>query len=189
LEPNDAEKYPNLVAWYAAMDRIPAYACRVKGDASSWRKVLSMAGFGNAFVPPQIEANMEELARKEAVAAKNTIDQNLWMEYASSRLYLADTPQAEAGLIMTRNREAISMDALKRAESSPWKDKGLATSESKLDESMRAMVHALVEDDENSKAAPGVGALAGFLDERMCVPRDMGAMSASAIKQLAWKLA
>jgi len=28
------------------------------------------------------------------------------------------------------------------------------------------------------------------LDERMCVPRDMaGAMSASAIKQLAWKFA
>lgn len=41
LEPNDAEKYPNLAAWYAAMEQVPAYACRVKGDASSWRKVLS----------------------------------------------------------------------------------------------------------------------------------------------------
>ena len=188
LEPNDAEKYSNLAAWYAAMDRIPAYVCRVKGDASSWRKVLSMAGFGNAFVPSEIEANMEELARKEAVAAKSTMDQGMWTDYASSRSYLAVTPQAEAALVMTRNREAIFADALKRGETSPWKDKGLATSESELDEFMRAMVHALFEDNEDVDVAQGVLALAGFLDERMCVPRDMGTMSASAIKKLAWKL-
>lgn len=188
LEPNDANKYPYLAAWYAAMDQVPAYACRIKGDASSWRKVLSMAGFGNAFVPPEIEANMEELAQKEAVAAQSTIDQDLWTEYASCRPYLADTPQAEAALVMTRNREAISVDTLKRADSSPWTEKGLPTSESELDETMRTMVQVLIEGKENADVTTGVGALAAFLDERMCVPRDMGAMSASAIKQLAWKL-
>lgn len=188
FEPNDAARYPNLAAWYSAMDKVPAYACRVKGDASSWRKVLSMAGFGNAFVPPEIEANMEELAQKEVRAALTTIDQDLWTEYASTRPYLADTPQAETALVVTRNREAITADTLKRADSSVWKDKGLPTSESELDETMREMVQALI-DNEDSFMTPRVGALAGFLDERMCVPRDMGAMSASAIKQLAWKVA
>lgn len=48
LEPNDASTYPHLAAWYQAMDQVPAYASRLKGDASSWRKVLTMAGFGNA---------------------------------------------------------------------------------------------------------------------------------------------
>ena len=184
LEPNDANKYPNLAAWYSAMDQVPAYACRVKGDASSWRKVLSMAGFGNSFVPPEIEANMESLAEKEAVAASSTIDKGLWAEYASSRPYLADTPQAEAALIMTRNRKSIAIDTLKRANDSPWKQRGLPTSEAELDKAMIELVQVLINDDD-SLLTDRAAALAGFLDERMCVPRDMGAMSAATIKILA----
>ena len=43
----DVEKYPHLVSWYEAMDTlVPVYSCKIKGDASSWRKVLTMAGFG-----------------------------------------------------------------------------------------------------------------------------------------------
>ena len=39
---------PNPVTWlspsrYEAMDTVPAWACRVRGDAASWRKVLSAA--------------------------------------------------------------------------------------------------------------------------------------------------
>ena len=33
---------------------VPAYACRVRGDAASWRKVLSMAGFGNSGMPARM---------------------------------------------------------------------------------------------------------------------------------------
>lgn len=167
------------------MDQVPAYACRVKGDASSWRKVLSMAGFGNAFLPPEIEANMEVLAEKEAVAAQSTIDEGIWSEYASSRPYLSETPQKEAALVMARNRKAIAADALKRADSSPRREKGLPTSESELEEAMREMIQMLIDDDGG--VTERAAALAAFLDFRMCVPRDMGAMPAAAIKQLAWK--
>lgn len=52
INPRDATIYPHLAAWYNAMDKIPAYACRVRGDPSSWRKVLTVAGFGNDGVPP-----------------------------------------------------------------------------------------------------------------------------------------
>ena len=41
LEPRGNEAWPHLDRWYTAMDAVPAYACRVKGDAQSWRKVLS----------------------------------------------------------------------------------------------------------------------------------------------------
>jgi glutathione S-transferase len=186
LQPYNVKEYTNLAAWYDAMDQIPSYACRVKGDASSWRKVLSMAGFGNAGVPVQIGTNMDEIARQEAVNAESKIDQGLWKDYSSSRPYLAATPEAEAASMMTRNREAISVDILKRAGRSVWK--GLPTTESNLDKALRAMVCVLIESDTDAESTVEVAALAGFLDERMCVPRDMGAMSASAIKKIAWEL-
>jgi glutathione S-transferase len=39
LEPDNSNNYPNLAKWYEAMDKVPAYACCVKGDPASWRKV------------------------------------------------------------------------------------------------------------------------------------------------------
>ena len=43
LWPDDVFSYQNLSDWYAAVELVPAYACRVSGDAASWRKVLNMA--------------------------------------------------------------------------------------------------------------------------------------------------
>lgn len=191
LEPYSPETYPDLHAWYNAMDRVPEYACRVKGDASSWRKVLLMAGFGNAGTPPQVEANMDSLMEQEALSAKSIIDEELWKGFASTRPYLAATPQAEAAATILNNRKAIALDVLKVADRSRWKDKGLPTTDTELDEVLRAMVCMLLDDyndDVHSTTTHAVGALAGFLDERMCVPRDMGAMSAASIKQLAHEL-
>lgn len=193
LEPYSPENYPDLYAWYNAMDRVPEYACRIKGDASSWRKVLLMAGFGNAGAPPQVGANMDSMMEQEALAAKSIIDEELWKEYASTRHYLAATPQTEAAATISRNRKAISIDVLKAADRSRWKDKGLPTTDAELDEALRAMVLMLLDDYNDNvhstTTTHAVGALAGFLDERMCVPRDMGAMSAASIKQLAHELA
>lgn len=195
LDPSNAQDYPHLAAWYQAMDQVPAYACCVKGDASSWRKVLTMAGFGNAGLPPQVEENMKELCKREKVYAKSTIAVDLWKEYASSRPYLAHTPGSEAAWVMTQNREAIVKDVLKRAGTSPGENTGLPTSASDLDDAMRAMVHCLIHSDSgdtqatsDAKNVPGVGALALFLDERMCVPRDMGSMPAASVKHLAWEI-
>ena len=95
LEPNDTTTYPNLAAWYKAMDAIPEYACRVKGDASSWRKVLTMAGFGNAGLPPQIDQNMQDLRDKELREAQDCLNLDVWKAYADTRPYVADSPAAE----------------------------------------------------------------------------------------------
>ena len=42
LRPRGGGAWPRLARWYAAMERgVPAYACRVRGDAPSWRKMRS----------------------------------------------------------------------------------------------------------------------------------------------------
>lgn len=189
----DSESYPNLVKWYNAMEEsIPAYACRVQGNASSWRKVLVMAGYGNAGLPPQTVGRMEEMDLEECKALsmeEETQQQAIWNAYREGRSWVASSPSREAAHVMVRNREAIVMDALKRANG----ENQLPTTEEELDQVIRAMVCALDDIDgvfdreliNQCRGTRGVKALASFLDERMCVPRDMGSFSAAAIKRLA----
>ncbi|KAL7427621.1 hypothetical protein ACHAXH_000641 [Discostella pseudostelligera] len=199
LNPRNDEKYPNLKRWYDAMETlIPAYACRVKGNASSWRKVLKMAGYGNSGSIPSLLERMDSFGVEESrpqTEEKRRKDQALWDAYRSTRPHLANTPSAEAGRVILNNREALVRDILKRA--STLDGAGIPLDEKGLDETMRALASILIygiqtdgqynEMEVVSKEAwdvNGVVALAKFLDERMCVPRDMGAMSADAIKRL-----
>lgn len=183
LNPADPSAYPNVAQWCAAMDKVPVYACRVKGDASSWRKVLAMAGFGNAGLPSDVVRNMDARISYEQEEAKACIDLDVWKDYSSSRPHVASSPHADAASIVTRNRQAIIKDMLKRGC-----DKGIPTSEEEVDSSLRALACILLDKGENVKDVPGLAAIAKFLDERMCVPRDMGAMSAATIKILACEL-
>jgi hypothetical protein len=84
---------------------------------------------------------------------------------------------------VTQNREAIIKDMLNRGG-----DKGLLSSEEEVDSSLRALACVLLDQGDNVKDVTGLAAIAKFLDERMCVPRDMGAMSAATIKILASEL-
>jgi glutathione S-transferase len=191
LEPYNSNVYPHLFAWYQAMDQVPAYACRVKGDASSWRKVLTMAGFGNAGVPADVGRNMQELVAAEAALAASgtSIDSTVWREYSCTRPHVADTPQGQAALNILRNREAIIRDTVKRAATSPWSASSLPKTEADVEEILKDLVQVLLDQDiPCGDTLQAVGTLAGFLDERMCVPRDMGAMSAACLKKVAWDL-
>jgi glutathione S-transferase len=199
LYPKDASEYPHLSAWYEAMERIPSYACRVRGNPSSWRKVLSMAGYGNNGVPPTVVGRMEELNLNEGLPQTEEgriRNQSLWDDYRSKRPYLANTPSAEAGHVLIRNHKAIAKDVLKRAD--VLQNAGFPLTETGIDTAMRALASILVFGSEKdgqyndlevaaneAHNVEGVFALAKFLDERMCVPRDMGMMSADAIKRIA----
>jgi glutathione S-transferase len=193
LDPADPAVYPHLTEWYAAMDRIPEYICRVKGDSSSWRKVLTMAGFGNAGLPPQIQSNMDSLISKEERLSQACLDQETWKSYAQGRPYVQSSPHREAAAIMTRNRQDIVKDAVKQSSTAVWKNKGLPNSEEAADMALRALVKALLDQeetsaDDTSMDRDAVECMATFLDHRMCVPRDMGAMAAATIKNLAVKM-
>lgn len=199
LDPRDATQYPHLNQWYEAMETtVPAYACRVRGNPSSWRKVLTMAGYGNGGVPPSVLERMDGMGVKESrpqTEEERVRDQALWDEYRSTRPHLANTPSADAGRVLLSNREAIIKDTLKRSDT--LEGRGLPLDEKGLDDAMRGLASLLIfgsEEDGHydelgaaSKEAAdvkGVFAMAKFLDERMCVPRDMGVMSADAIKRL-----
>lgn len=191
LDPSDPTYYPHLSKWYHAMDQIPEYICRVKGDASSWRKVLSMAGFGNSGLPPQIQSNMDNLLFKEEAEARRCIDLNVWQKYAMDRPYVQSTPHQEAAAIMIRNRGAIIKDTLKQASKPLWKRVRLPSSDDEVDAALRAMVQLLLDSSSNLDSIIDVAtveSLANFLDDRMCVPRDMGVMAAATIKNLAVRL-
>jgi len=191
LDPTDATKYPQLSKWYDAMDQIPVYACRIKGDASSWRKVLTMAGFGNAGLPPSIQQNMQERILWEETQAKDCIDQVLWEQYREQLQgdgynTIAKSPYWEVASIITQNKEAIIKDAQKRME----------IDESVLRAALQGLVSRLIEyescdefpiylEGEDIPVTEQVAKIAAHLDERMCVPRDMGAMSASVLKTVA----
>lgn len=200
LQVEDEHRYPHLRRWYRAMDeQVPAYACRVKGDASSWRKVLGMAGFGNmGNVPDDVLTRMELEADRTAVlsTAESQRQQELWDAYRAGRTHLAQSPAAEAAATIVRNREAIVRDAARRCNTDhTWRSKLPPTTEA-TDAALRGLASSLLDErnDNNSEVAGDnnddyVGVLASFLDERMCVPRDMGALSAAAVKRCRHRLA
>ncbi|CAJ1946561.1 unnamed protein product [Cylindrotheca closterium] len=184
LDPTDASKYPQLAKWYDTMDQIPAYACKVKGDASSWRKVLTMAGFGNAGLPPSIQQNMQERIVWEETQAKECINQALWERYhQDNEDDVAKSPYWDVATIITENKEAIIKDAQKRmdTEASVLNDvlMGLVTRLVEYEEGQDFPLHL---EEEDMKITVQVAKMATYLDDRMCVPRDMGAMSASVLK-------
>jgi len=190
LDPRCPTTYPHLHEWYSAMEtRVPAYACKVRGDPSSWRKVLTMAGFGNAGnVPKLVACRMDELSTAERVplsTAESIHQQDLWETYAAARPYVAASPSAEAAAVLTRNRESIAGDVAKNCA-----DPTLAGDA--LDEAMRSLAVLLLDQPFFSEdivraceefRGTEVRSLAAFLDDRMCVPRDMGALSAACFKR------
>jgi glutathione S-transferase len=166
------------------MDTLPAYACRVRGDAPSWRKVLSMAGYGNGGVPPRVLARMDEAATSEAFGPP-AVSEATWQAYASGRPHVAVSAAAEAAATLLRKREAVLTDAARKA--------GLGDRE-ELDSALRTLVGLLAgeggeEEGRVARQIPGVGRLAAFLCQRMCVPRDMGAPAAAELRRLADALA
>jgi glutathione S-transferase len=177
LEPDDKSKYPHLSIWYEAMDRIPEYACRVKGDAGSWRKVLSMAGFGNVGIPPTIQGNIDSRIRMvEMELARQAVDWNVWQDFASGRPNVAETPHAEAAKVIVRNREMLIKDIIKQTTtpSSSYYGKGrwndvLPSNEQDMDALLRQLAQLLIYTGSSGLVSPSVcsqeiSSLAAFLD-------------------------
>ena len=117
-----------------------------------------------------------------------------WQEYASrAAAAVAPSPAAEAAVTIVRNRELVLRDA-QACRALPADADAAA-----YDAALRAVVCMLAADGDTSactsdadaagsEATPGADGLAAYLDERLCVPRDMGAPAALAIRQLHWHL-
>jgi len=176
LEPRDRKRWPRLAAWYEAMDReVPAYTSRVKGDETSWRRVLAQAGFGNAGVAPVLlEREPADIADDETHLAA---EQAAWRAFTASRAHVAATPHEEAAARIVRNHKALISDAARKG----------AIDESETDVAFRGCAELLADGGlaELEDVPPAVRAAVEYLDERMCVPRDMGVLPAKAIRAVA----
>ena len=134
------------------------------------------------------ELALSEAGARAAYGGDGSVPSELWEAYASERPYVARSPSAEAAAAIVRNSEAITKDA----EAQGALPIGAAPRQ--YDLALRAIVAALLADerelppkqpDEAQTDPVAFAALAAHLDERICVPRDVGAPAAAAIRRVA----
>lgn len=207
LHPRDG-RWPRLARWYEALAKLPQYACRCKGDAQSWRKVLSTAPWWPAGWPSRggpgergdPRGGTLELSERAVAEAFGSVAVSLaqWREYAKPRPWVAESPAAEAAAAIVRNRHAIVRDAQAYGALASGKEGG--ADEAEYDLALRAVATMLSAAPDatdqplkeeggggmrgTEATVAGAAALAAYLDDRLCVPRDMGAPPALAIRQL-----
>ena len=175
LRPRDATRYPRLSRWYDSMEStIPAYGCRVRGDASSWAKVLCQAGFGNGGSVPETNPDSRTAASDAAASARGA---ETWAAYAADRPWVAPSPDEEAAATILRRRDAIRDDATRRGVISGDADA--------IESGLRGVVAGLIDEAHVLALDQDAATMARDLDERLCCPRDLGAPAAAAIRRLA----
>lgn len=200
-------RWRRLTSWFEAMDGVPAYSCRVRGDAHSWCKVLSSSPWWPAGWPPRGDPDERGDPRGGALAL--TVEAaadvfggpsrselpRLWASYAAGRDSVAGSPCAEAAAALLRNADALLADA--RACHALSTDATTAAYETALhglievlrargEQGANGSTDALgnCEADDAFDMDPDVKALVAYLEDRMCVPRDWGAPVAAVIRGL-----
>ena len=108
---------------------------------------------------------------------RSDVSDESWAAYASTRPHVASDARTEAAAHLIRHREAIVQDA--------WRKMGLDSAD-KVEEPLRALAWLLAgaaDGDARATAITtrGLDGLAAHLDERVCVPRDLGAPVAAAL--------
>jgi len=182
LLPRDASRWPRLAEWYDAMDSVPEYACRVKGDGESWARVLTMQGYGNAGSVPGTTDFIAEAAAGDAAG--------LWSSFEGSRPHVAASAAEEAAARIVGNFPALVADATARKVGASGSASADPFSADECDAGLRAVASALMEGDGalDDEARGLAAALVSYLVGRMCVPRDMGVPAALALRRMATSL-
>uniref|UniRef100_A0A0G4HTW9 GST N-terminal domain-containing protein n=1 Tax=Chromera velia CCMP2878 TaxID=1169474 RepID=A0A0G4HTW9_9ALVE len=204
-----SDRWPLLCAWYDAMESLPVYAARVRGDRQSWTRVLGAAVGGGleARVRKTVQASEREMEEEEAEAEAEDLmssDAEVWSVYRSEVLKgrgesLPVSPSHDVAARMIVNREAMRRDfgGWKRSEGRETGKKGGRSEEEKdalVDAGLRMCVEAMIDaagDNElvrlvAEESDPGVRdeavMLCEYFPQRLCVPRDMGALSGKALR-------
>jgi glutathione S-transferase len=186
-----SDRWPWLQQWYQAMDTVPAYVGRIQGDAPSWRKVLYRDPWwprADLWHPRDTVGPKGELQATEAECIQafgggvedeesSTI---LWSQFASKRPYVASTPGKEAASGLVRNHKAILVDAANWMDEEGYE----IPSDEDLDTALRQIVVLLSTNGEVQENNETIVTLLTYLDNRLCVPRDMGILPATSIRKL-----
>ena len=202
LNPRNRNVYGEVDNWYKIMEReVPAYSCRVRGDARHWRKCLEVAT--NVHNERAVEdeervslTNVPEesgwwMAKKSGVNTNNKAGE-IWSEYCSQRPWLAPTPGGEVALFMIRNREMIVDAAVTAALGN-----GDCFDVDTADEALREVIQVLLEWDvyfdqssEEETAQPlserGLRMALFVAEDMIQVPRDLGMISVGVLWEIIW---
>ena len=177
--------YEEVNAWYTDMEKVPAYACCVQGDARHWRKCLEHV------IPLHNENAASEDEKVQGLPSvsdkfgwwmmnKNSKSNNeIWKQYADSevRPWLADTPMGEVALYLMRNHQEIVQFAAAKDD--------LSMDDSAVDTALREVIQLLLEDGENANELSENGqAMAKYASETIEIPRDLGMIPALALGEL-----
>lgn len=111
-----------------------------------------------------------------------------WTRYASTRPWIAESANKQASSTLVQNHRGILKDASWWIEAEGYP----ALSTLELDLGLRAIAGVLWDFSGETTSSerqailqlPGVAVLLIYLDRRVCVPRDMGAPVAAAIRTL-----
>ena len=187
----DVDRWPHMNAWYKAMDNVPAYACRVRGDGLSWRKVLYREPWWpseETWHPRDTVGPKGELKASEDevinLFGDTNVQDDVWEKHVSSNLHVAMTPEREAAACIIRNHQQLSSDFIKWADE--WGYDEFSADE--IDRELRKIATDLAAYEEltvdiGEKITNRISlALAAYFDDRICVPRDMGAPAATKLR-------
>jgi glutathione S-transferase len=174
LTPRGSE-YETLKKWYEAMEeQVPPYVCRVMGDQVSWERLLQKE------VEAKRTPDVELLSSRGKAIPTNRPKFNadaVWKAFASTRPHVAASRELECVSFYVRNRDAIIGQAVKALTN---------MSAEELDQALREVLTTLLEGGASVSSLSGNARdIAAFLDERLCVPRDMGVLPAATLRMLA----
>lgn len=192
LNIRDPDRWPALAKWYHAMEALPSFSDRVSGDTYSWTAVqpVLMRIFGGQ------NGTLSGAAAARAEAADTAAAALLTEAGAKGGSVVATAPveaRIEAAAKLLANHEAVVADAVLIEPKSQKELKRLAPSKANaVDAALRAVVAALfagkpaVLPAVDAAGAPvdpaDVAEACRFVAARLCVPRDMGAPAAAALR-------
>lgn len=186
--------WPNINGWYEAMERVPAYQSRVRGDQYSW--AATVGTFQRMFAPNGTLSEQAEATIKKAdhTAATELVKATLPEEGAVD----ADAAM-EAATKVIRNRDAIVADATESEAKSQKHLERLDADEAAAVEAMLAecavRLLALAEGDTagpsrcvsflagvDAAEAGSIASAAKYVAARLCAPRDLSAAAAALLR-------
>eukprot|EP00802_Teleaulax_amphioxeia_P012585 Tamp_12628.p1 GENE.Tamp_12628~~Tamp_12628.p1 ORF type:complete len:450 (+),score=113.11 Tamp_12628:1-1350(+) len=174
------QRWPALEGWFAALEtEIAPYRDRVMGDPYSWSAAFvtilqmfqSTAGVGS----------IDPIANAQAQASSELERQ---MKVSPSGFELA--ARIEAVRKIAGNHQAIVKDATSAAKTQQHVPRLSQADEAHVDEALRKAAVMLLAQDQSAEQLPSVSPpeaqAARIVASRLCVPRDMGAPAAAALR-------
>lgn len=184
----DGARWPGIKQWFDSMDALPSYREHVAGDEISWTLVTStflqffssrsngtLDDATKATIDKADQAALSVLAKAEADAVSNAAvaPHDAAIAAASKLISNRDAVVADAAAGEDEGKSQKTLTRLPRT-AAPVVEKVLRNSAARL----LGLSPEPITPDEASTAAQA----ARFVAQRICVPRDMGAPAAKALR-------